>query len=85
MKTGVVNKMSDNKKRSKAISVRYTFDKFDELVQMKDSYCEMTGRDLSTNQFIKQMVVNGFLAFKKLNDEVWAEIDKSSNLQTPNP
>jgi len=70
--------MSD-KKRSKAISVRYTFDKFDELTQMKEHYCEMTGRDLTTNKFIKSMTLLGFQYFKRLNDQVWKEVENSEN------
>ena len=70
--------MSD-KKRSKAISIRYTFEKFDELIQMKDEYCEMTGRDLTTNKFIKSMTMLGFQYFRRLNNEVWKEVENSEN------
>ena len=68
-----------NNKRSKAISIRYTFEKFDELNQMKDDYCKITGRDLTTNKFIKSMTLLGFQYFKRLNDEVWNEIENSEN------
>ena len=68
-----------NNKRSKAIRIRYTFEKFDELNQMKDDYCKITGRDLTTNKFIKSMTLLGFQYFKRLNDEVWNEIENSEN------
>jgi hypothetical protein len=68
-----------NNKRSKAISIRYTFEKFDELNQMKDDYCEITGRDLTTNKFIKSMTMLGFQYFKRMNDEVWKEVENSTN------
>ena len=55
-----------NKKRYKAISIRYKPTDWDELQEMKQSFQEMTGIVMTTNKFVKLMCCDGYTAFMQI-------------------
>jgi len=47
----------------KAISIRYKEDAWNDLEEMKNTYCTLTGEKLTKNKFIKKMIKEGFYVF----------------------
>ena len=55
--------MIKNGRIYRAISIRFKEDAWNDLEEMKNTYCEMTGKIMTKNKFIKKMVQEGFGVF----------------------